>query len=500
MTNNEILLMVDVVCSEKDLDREEVFLALEAALATASRKRHLGDIEARVSIDRETGEYDTFRQWEVIEDDVEMESPDRQIFVADAAKENEGIEAGDFIEEPLAQVPFGRIEAQAAKQVIIQKVREAEREHTVARFSERQGEMVMGTVRRMERGDAIVDIDGSEALLHKSKMIPREPLRTGDRIRAILSEVASSPRGPQLYLDRIDNDLLIKLFRLEVPEIGEGLIEIKGAARDPGSRAKIAVKSLDPKIDPVGACVGIRGSRVQSASNEINGERVDIITWSEEPAQFVIEAIKPAEVDSILVDEENHSMDIVVDESQLSQSIGKGGQNVRLASVLTGWELNIMTEAEATEKLELSAQNLSQRLMEELDIDEDISSILVQEGFSSLEEVAYVPRQELVDIEEFTEELVDELRKRAEDTLLAKAISDQQKLLPAEDLLNMEEVSDELAAKLAANGIRSMEDLAECAVDELLEIEGLGLESEKASVLIMAARAPWFEEADNQDS
>jgi N utilization substance protein A len=287
---------------------------------------------------------------------------------------------------------------------------------------------------------------------------------------------------------------------LEVPEIGEGLIEIKGAARDPGSRAKIAVKSLDPKIDPVGACVGIRGSRVQSASNEINGERVDIITWSEEPAQFVIEAIKPAEVDSILVDEENHSMDIVVDESQLSQSIGKGGQNVRLASVLTGWELNIMTEAEATEKLELSAQNLSQRLMEELDIDEDISSILVQEGFSSLEEVAYVPRQELVDIEEFTEELVDELRKRAEDTLLAKAISEQQKLLPAEDLLNMEEVSDELAAKLAANGIRSMEDLAECAVDELLEIEGLGLESEKASVLIMAARAPWFEEADNQDS
>lgn len=494
---NEILLMADVLSREKGVEKEVIFEAIEAALATATRKRHREDIEARVDIHRDSGFYDTFRRWEVIPDDEELEFPTRQIRLAQARLDHPGIEVGDFIEEPLEAVDFGRIAAQAAKQVIMQKVREAERERVVAEYQPREGEMMSGVVKRLERGDAVVDIGGAEALLAKSAMIPREGLRPGDRIRAILREVRPAPRGPQLFLDRVSPDLLIQLFQLEVPEAGEGIIEILGAARDPGLRAKIAVRSNDSKIDPVGACVGIRGSRVQSVSNEIAGERVDIIKWSDDPAQFVINALAPAEVESIIVDEEIRSMDVVVDEKQLSQAIGRGGQNVRLASELTGWEINIMTDQEATEKAESESAETRRMLMEQLDVDEDIAVILVQEGFTTLEEVAYVPKQELVEIEEFDENLVDELRHRAEDALVTRAIAQEEALKlaqPDADLLEMDGMDEEAARLLASNGIKSMEDLAECASDELME---LGFEKARAEELIMTARAPWFAEEEN---
>ncbi len=499
MTNNEILLMADVVSREKNLDKDVIFEAIEAALATATRKRHGGDIDARVAIHREDGDYDTFRRWEVIDDEAELEFPDRQIILSEARNHAPDIDIGDFIEEPLEPVEFGRIAAQAAKQVIMQKVREAEREQTVNEYLPRMGEMITGVVKRLDRGDAIVDIGGAEAVLQKNVMIPREGLRPGDRLRAILEDVRAVPRGPQLFLNRVCSELLVSLFKLEVPEAGEGLIDILGAARDPGLRAKIAVHSRDPKIDPVGACVGIRGSRVQSVSNEIAGERVDIIKWSEDPAQFVISALAPAEVESILIDEDARSMDVVVDEMQLSQAIGRGGQNVRLASELTGWELNIMTDSAATEKAEAETAEIRARLMELLDVDEVVATILVQEGFTSPEEVAYVPRQELIDIEEFDEELVDELRRRAEDALLVRAIAQEERLKlaePEQDLLEMDGMDEGTARLLASHDIRSMEALAECAVDELLEIPGI--EEERAKTLIMTARAPWFEELGEQ--
>jgi len=490
---NEILLMADVLSREKGVEKDVIFEAIEAALATATRKRHREDIDARVSIHRDTGNYDAFRRWEVIPDDEELEFPGRQIRLSQARLEHADIQAGEFIEEPLEPVEFGRIAAQAAKQVIMQKVREAERERIVAEYAPRQGEMISGVVKRMERGDAIIDLGGAEATLPRSAMIPREGLRSGDRIRAILKEVRAAPRGPQLFLDRVAPELLIYLFELEVPEAGENIIEILNAARDPGLRAKIAVKSNDPRIDPVGACVGIRGSRVQSVSNEIAGERVDIIKWSEDPAQFVINALAPAEVESIVVDEDLKSLDVVVDESQLSQAIGRGGQNVRLASELTGWEINILTDQEANKE---SAQYRNM-MMEKLDVDEDVAGILVQEGFTTLDEVAYVPRQELLDIEEFDENLVDELRRRAEDALLTSAIAEEEALKlaePAEDLLNLEGMDELTARRLASQGVKTQEDLADCSVDELLEISGM--EQEKAETLIMTARAPWFEEVD----
>ena len=495
MTNNEILLMADVVSREKSLDKDIIFEAIEAALATATRKRHSEDIEARVAIHRDTGDYDTFRQWEVIDEDVELEFPTRQIYLKDACKDHPEIEVGDFVEQPLEPVEFGRIAAQAAKQVIMQKVREAEREQTVKDYAPRKGEMVTGVVKRLERGDAIIDLGGAEALLHRSVMIPREGLRPGDRIRAILEDVRPVPRGPQLFLNRVCPELLIQLFRLEVPEAGEGMIKILGAARDPGLRAKIAVHSTDPKIDPVGACVGIRGSRVQSVSNEIAGERVDIIKWSEDPAQFVINSLAPAEVESIVVDEEASSMDVVVDDTLLSQAIGRGGQNVRLASELTGWELNIMTDKDASEKVASENAEIRARLMEQLDVDEDVAVILVQEGFTSLEEVAYVPKQELLDIEEFDEALVDELRSRAEDGLLTRAIAQEEKLKlaePEQDLLEMDGMDRDTAFLLASHGVKNMESLAERDLDELMEIPGI--EKERAKELIMTARAPWFAE------
>jgi len=483
--------MAEVVSREKDLDKEVIFRAIEAALATATRKWHPGDIDARVSIHRDTGDYDTYRVWEVVSDE-ELEFPDRQIMLSEARESDEEIEIEDQIEEPMEKVEFGRIAAQAAKQVIMQKVREAERGQVAERYKDRFGALISGTVKRMDRGNVIVDLGDAEAVLPKSEMIPREGLRPGDRIRALLKEIDVEARGPQLILSRISSVFLIELFKLEVPEAGEGIIEILGAARDPGSRAKISVHTNDANVDPVGACVGIRGSRVQSVSNEIAGERIDIIVWSENIAEFVIQALAPAEVESIYVDEDTQSMDVVVTEENLSRAIGRGGQNVRLASELTGWELNLMTDKDAAEKQDAEQQVLVEKFMGLLDIDENIATILAQEGFNTLEEIAYVPKQEILEIEEFDEELVDEIRNRAQDYLLTTAIASQEEKEPAEDLLNMAGMDENTARGLAGGGVRTMEDLAECAVDEVLEIIDIG--EERASELIMTARAPWFAE------
>jgi N utilization substance protein A len=494
---DEILKIVEAVSREKGVEKETIFQALEAALATATRKRHEGDIDARVSIHRDTGAYDTFRRWEVIADEAEIEFPDRQVKLAMARKYYPEIQVGEFAEEPLDPVEFGRIAAQAAKQVIMQKVREAEREQIVGLYQDRIGQMVTGVVKRMERGDVIVDLGNAEALLPKTAMIPREGLRPGDRIRALLEDVKSVPRGPQLFLSRIHPKLVMELFRLEVPEASEGLVKIHGAARDPGLRAKIAVSSVDPRIDPIGACVGMRGSRVQSVSNELAGERVDIIHWSDNQAQFVINALAPAEVASIVMDEETHAMDVIVDEKQQSLAIGRGGQNVRLASELTGWELNIMTEQAQQEKGAAETEKLTKVFMENLDVDEAVAQVLVQEGFTSLEEIAYVPKQELVGIEEFDEDLVEELRQRARDVLLTKAIAQEEQLAsaePAADLLGMEGMDELTARLLAARGVKTMEELAEQAVDDLLDVDGMT--EERARQLIMTARAPWFEKAE----
>ena len=482
--------MAEVVSREKDLDKEVIFKAIEAALATATRKWHPDDIDARVSIHRDTGDYDSYRVWEVVADE-ELEFPDRQIGLSEAKESDEEIEIDDIIEESMEKVEFGRIAAQAAKQVIMQKVREAERHQTAERYRDKLGMLVSGTVKRMDRGNVIVDLGDAEAVLLKSEMIPREGLRPGDRVRALLKVIDEEARGPQLVLSRVSSQFLIELFKLEVPEAGEGIIDILGAARDPGSRAKISVRSNDPNVDPVGSCVGIRGSRVQSVSNEIAGERVDIIIWSDNIAEFVIQALAPAEVESIYMDEDTNSMDVVVTEENLSRAIGRGGQNVRLASELTGWELNLMTDKDAAEKQDAEQQVLVERFMGLLDIDENIAIILAQEGFNNLEEIAYVPKQEILEIEEFDEELVDELRNRAQDYLLTSAIASHEEKEPAEDLLNMDGMNEEIARGLASGGVRTMEDLAECAVDEVLDI--IDIDEQKASELIMTARAPWFE-------
>lgn len=496
MGNDEILMMAEVLSREKGLDETSIFEAIEAALATATRKQYREDIEVRVAIDRKTGDYEAFRQWEIVEDDDMIETPARQMTLAgsEISYPDQEHEVGGFVEEPFETVAnFGRIEAQAAKQVINQKVREAERSRIYEEFKERQGDMVQGVVKRVGNREAIVDIEGVEAALPRSAWIDREALRSGDRIKAILIEVRSDTRGAQLVLDRKIPELVVQLFQLEVPEVGQGVIDVLGAARDPGSRAKIAVRSNDPKIDPVGACVGIRGSRVQSVSNAINLERIDIITWSENPAEFVIKALQPADVDSILIDEESQSMDVVVDESQLSLAIGRGGQNVRLASELTGWALNIMTDEAAAEKGELEAQENRERLMELLDIDAEVAEVLVEEGFTTLDEVAYVPAQELLQVEEFDENLVEELRRRARETLLVRDIAEQERLSPEDDLLTMEGMDEETARLFSSKGIRTMEDLAEQATDELVELTGI--DEERAGQLIMTAREPWFAEA-----
>ena len=528
--SNEILAVVEAVSNEKGVDAGIIIEAIEVALASATKKRHLEDIEVRVAIDRNTGEYSTFRRWEVVSDDdpepiaqstpgqtadqvatgahpegegeEEEEpfvfSPERHIRMTTAKEVAGGLEIGDYVEEPMDSLAFGRIAAQTAKQVIVQKVREAERAQVVEAYLDRVGELVTGVVKRTDRGNAIVDLgNNAEAFIPREELIPRESIRPGDRLRGYLAEVGSENRGPQLFVSRTAPELLIELFRIEVPEIGEELIEIMGAARDPGSRAKIGVRSREPRIDPVGACVGMRGSRVQAVSNELAGERVDIILWDENPAQYVINAMSPADVVSIVVDEEAQSMDVAVAEEQLSQAIGRGGQNVRLASQLTGWSLNVMTEVQAEEKSEAESDRLNKQFMDEMDVDEEIANILVQEGFTSVEEIAYVPIEELQQVEEFDEELVEVLRSRAQDILLTREIASEEHAgggPPSEDLLQIEGMDSVLAHRLAARGVRTGDDLADLATDELVDL--VSIEEARAGALIMAARAAWFEDEE----
>ena len=492
--SKELLLVVDAVANEKGVPREVIFEALEAALASAAKKRYVDqDVLTRVSIDRKDGSYETFRRWEVVADDVVMESPDRQIRLMDAVDEADGVEVGDYIEEQIENPEFGRIAAQAAKQVIVQRVREAERQQVVDAWKDRVGELVTGVVKRVERGNVYVDLGGNaEGFIPKDKGIPRDVLRAGDRVRGYLYEVRSEPRGPQLFISRTAPEFMIELFKLEVPEVGQGLVEIKACARDPGDRAKIAVIAHDNRTDPIGACIGMRGSRVQAVSNELNGERVDIVLWDENPASFVINAMAPAEVQSIIVDEEKHSMDLAVAEDRLAQAIGKGGQNVRLASRLTGWQLNVITAEQVQAKSEAEQAVARQLFMDKLEVDEEIAAILVSEGFSTVEEIAYVPVGELLAIEGFDEDIVEELRARARDALLNEALAAEEQLdenAPAEDLLALEGMDEATAYALAAKGVRTAEDLSDLAVDELVELGIEGLDEERAGALILAARA-----------
>ncbi len=488
--SREILLLVDALAHEKNVEKDIVFTALEMALASATKKRFQEDADARVSIDRLTGDYQSFRRWLVVDDDA-VEETTRQISLSDALQQNADIEVGDFIEEPLEPIAFGRIGAQAAKQVIFQKIRDAEREQTLSDFLEREEYMVTGTIKRMERGSAIIESGKVEASLSRDQMIPKENLRVGDRVRAYLDRIDRNARGPQILLSRISPEFLMKLFELEVPEIEEGLLEIKAAARDPGSRAKIAVHSNDARIDPIGTCVGMRGSRVQSVISELAGERVDIILWSEDSATFIINALAPAEISSIMVDEEKHSMDIVVDDENLAQAIGRNGQNVRLASELTGWELNIMTMEESETKQNEETSVISHLFIEKLDVDEEMAEILVQEGFSTLEEIAYVPLDEMLEIESFDEETVNELRNRARNVLLTDAIVSEEKVENvADDLRSLEGMDSDILRALAAGGVKTQEDLADLATDDLIEMTGIDVE--RANQLIMKAREPWF--------
>ena len=488
--SREILLLVDALAREKNVGRDIVFSALEQALGSATKKQFREDVDIRVGIDQETGSYQSFRRWQVVEID-SVEDPERQILLSEAQKLDDQIQLEEFIEEQLEPIEFGRIGAQAAKQVIFQKIRDAEREQILNDFLERKEYMVTGTIKRMERGNAIIESGKVEAALPREQMIPKENLRIGDRVRAYLLKVDRTARGPQLILSRVVPDFLMKLFELEVPEIEEGLLDVKSAARDPGSRAKIAVNSNDQRIDPIGTCVGMRGSRVQAVTSELAGERVDIILWSDDPATFVINALAPAEISSIVVDEEKHCMDIVVDEENLAQAIGRGGQNVRLASDLTGWELNIMSMEESLAKNEEETLVIRELFMEKLDVDEEVADILAQEGFTSLEEVAYVPLSEMIDIELLDEKTVNELRTRARNMLLTEAIVSEENVENmAEDLRSLEGMDNETARALAEKGIKTQEDLADLAVDDLVEI--IEIDMERAKALIMTARAPWF--------
>tara|TARA_R110002073_G_scaffold305484_2_gene474552 strand:+ start:3169 stop:4641 length:1473 start_codon:yes stop_codon:yes gene_type:complete len=488
--SREILLLVDALAREKTVEKEIVFAALEMALASATKKRFHEDVDTCVSIDRETGDYQSYRRWLVVADDA-VEDVVRQIPLGEALKNDPEVQLGDFSTELLEPIEFGRIGAQAAKQVIFQKIRDAEREQTLNDFLERDEYMVTGAIKRMERGNAIIESGRIEAELPRDQMIPKENLRIGDRVRAYLYKVDRVARGPQLKLSRISPEFLMKLFELEVPEIEEGLLEIKAAARDPGSRAKIAVQSNDQRIDPIGTCVGMRGSRVQAVISELAGERVDIILWSEEPATYVVNALSPAEISSIMVDEENHSMDIVVDDDNLAQAIGRGGQNVRLASELTGWELNIMTVEESQTKHEEEFTLVCKLFIEKLDVDEEMAEILVQEGFATLEEVAYVPINEMLEIDSFDEQTVNELRNRARNVLLTDAIVNEEKVEHvADDLLSLEGMDIQLVRELADKGINTQMELADLAADDLVEMTGMDIE--RASQLIIKAREPWF--------
>ena len=538
--SKEILNVVEVVSAEKGVAKEIIFEAIEAALASATRKRHPEDLDVRVSIDRETGDYETFRRWEVVDDaavvftqeeaDAALEKliaetppaddegdaagdddagepvgprvfdPKREILYSDASVRPPGFEIGDFIEDRIESVAFGRIAAQTAKQVIVQKVREAERAQVIEAYRDRVGEMVTGVVKRLERGSIILDLGGNaEAVVPREEVIPREIVRPGDRLRGYLRDVHPELRGPQLFVSRTAPELMVKLFTLEVPEIAEGLIEIMGCARDPGSRAKIGVRSNVARIDPVGACVGMRGSRVQAVSNELAGERVDIILWDENPAQYVINAMSPAEVVSIVVDEESGAMDVAVHEEQLSQAIGRGGQNVRLASQLARWQINVMTEQQADEKNEVEAGKFLSLFRDQLDVDEEVALILLQEGFTSIEEVAYVPEAEMLAIDEFDEEICRELQSRARDVLLIREIASEEGVSsgsPAEDLLLLDGMDTELAYGLAAKGVTTREDLADLSVDDFTDL--MEVDPERAATLIMTARAIWFEQEETE--
>lgn len=485
----ELLLVAEALSNEKGVSKEVVIEAIQTALESATRKLSGSELGIRVQLDPKTGEYETYRYWDVLPED-EIEFPERQITLEEAQKTKSDAEIGDRLEEPMASIEFGRIAAQTARQVIFQKVREAERKLVVDEFKRKIGQLVHGSVKKVTRDNIIIDLGGkAEAFLPRNEMLPNEMFRTNDRVRAYLYDIVESVRGPQLLLSRIKNNMLVELFRIEVPEIGENVIEIKAAAREPGSRAKIAVKTNDGRIDPVGACVGMRGARVQAVSTELGGERVDIVLWDDNPAQLVINAMAPAEISSIVVDEDMHSMDLAVQKEHLSQAIGRNGQNVRLASQLTGWTLNVMTVEEFEDKSQQESTNTVTLFTESLEMDEEIAALLVANGFSSLEEIAYVPKEELLAIEEFDEEIVDELRNRANNALLAQALSSETGA-QSSDLKSMEGMTEEIFENLVKMGITTVEELAEQSVDELLDIENMT--ADKAGELIMKAREPWF--------
>ena len=492
MQGRELLLMVDALAREKNVPRDVVFAALESALASAMKKRYKDEVDIRVAISREDGSYRGFRRWQVVPDG-ELDDHDLQIILSEARKQDPDIQLEDFIEEELEEIEFGRIGAQAAKQVILQKIRDAEREQIINDFLSRGDSLLSGTIKRVDREGAIIESGRIEARLPRDQMIPKENLRNGDRVRAWVSRINREGRGPQLFLSRTAPEFIMKLFELEVPEIEQGLLQIRAAARDPGVRAKIAVHATDSRVDPIGTCVGVRGSRVQAVTQELAGERVDIVLWSEDPAQFVIGALAPANVSSILVDEERHVMDVVVDEDNLALAIGTGGRNVRLASELTGWQINLMSAEESEKKQEDERAAIRGVFMERLDVDAEVADILIDEGFTSLEEIAYVPLNEMLEIEAFDEDTVNELRERARNALLTQAIAIEEKLNEtADDLLSLEGMDRELAVKLAEANVRTRDDLAELAVDELIEITEL--DEERAKALILKAREHWFVE------
>jgi N utilization substance protein A len=489
--NRELLMLVDAISREKNVERDIVFGAVELALASATKKAYQGEVDIRVAVDRDSGNYETFRRWLVVPDAAGLQNPEAEELVSDARDEIPDIEEGDYIEKPVESLPIGRIGAQTAKQVILQKIRDAEREMLLNDFMSRGDKIFVGTVKRMDKGDIIVESGRVEGRLRRGDMIPKENLRSGDRVRAMIMEVDTTLRGAPIILSRTAPEYMIELFRQEVPEIEQGLLEIKSCARDPGSRAKIAVLSHDKRVDPIGTCVGVRGTRVNGVTNELAGERVDIVLWSEDPAQFVIGALAPANVSSIVVDEERHAMDVVVDEENLAISIGRGGQNVRLASELTGWKINIMTADESAEKQATETDTSRKLFMDKLDVDEEIADILISEGFTSLEEVAYVPLQEMLDIESFDEDTVNELRTRAKDALLTMEIAKEENVESvSQNLRDVEGLSPELIAKLTEAGVNTRDDLADLAVDELTDITGQSADEAKA--LIMTARAHWF--------
>jgi N utilization substance protein A len=489
--SREVLMLADALAREKNVDREIVFEALELALASATKKRYEEDVDIRVGIDRESGEYESFRRWLVVPNEAGLQEPDKEILLFEAQEQFQDMEVGEFIEEQIESLAFGRIGAQAAKQVILQRIRDAEREQILNDYLER-GELVMtGTVKRADKNGLIIESGRVEALLRRDQMIPKENLRSGDRVRAYILKVDREVRGPQIELSRTCPEFLIKLFENEVPEIEQGLLELKGAARDPGVRAKIAVVTYDKRIDPIGTCVGVRGTRVTAVRNEVAGEAVDIVLWSEDPAQFVIGALAPAQVSSIVVDEERHAMDVVVDEENLAIAIGRSGQNVRLASELTGWQINIMTPEESADKTEKEVTIVRQIFMDKLDVDQEVADILIEEGFNTLEEVAYVPLSEMLEIDAFDEDTVNELRTRARDSLLTMELAKEERVGEvSQDLRSLEGMTTELIAKLADNQVHTRDDLAELAVDEL--VEATQIDEETAKTLIMKAREHWF--------